>query len=39
MISCNLIGNIKLCVNIIRKISGYEVSDKVAREIGFLYQY
>lgn len=39
MISCNLIGNIKLCVNIIRKISGYEFSDKVAREIGFLYQY
>ncbi len=39
MISYNLIGNIKLCINIIKKISGYEVSDKIAREIGFLYQY
>lgn len=39
MISYNLIGNIKLCINIIKKISGYEISDKVAREIGFLDNY
>ena len=38
-ISYNLIGNIKLCINIIKKISGYEISDKVAREIGFLDNY
>ncbi len=39
MISYNLIGNVKLCINIIKKISGYEISDKLAREIGFLYNY
>ena len=39
MISYNLIGNIKLCINIIKKISGYEISDKVAKEMGFLDNY
>lgn len=39
MISYNLMGNIKLCINIIKKTLGCEVSDKLAREIGFLYQY
>mgnify|MGYP004448655241 FL=1 len=39
MIYYNLIGNIKLCINIIKKISGYEISDKVAKEMGFLDNY
>ena len=39
MISDSLIGHIKLCINIIRKISGHEIYDKIAKEIGYINQY
>ena len=37
MISDNLIGHIELCINIVQKIAGDEVSAKLAKEIGYLY--
>ena len=35
--SDNLIGNIDLIINIVSKISGEEVANKLAKEIGYLY--
>lgn len=37
MVSDNLIGHIELCINIVKKIAGNEVSMKLAKEIGYLY--
>ena len=39
MISDNLISHIQLCLNIIKKISGYEISDKIAKELGYKNNY
>ncbi len=38
MVSYNLIGNIKLCISLIKKICGYEVSEELAKEIGYLHK-
>ena len=37
MVSDNLIGNIELLISIVKKTSGYEVANQLAKEIGYLY--
>lgn len=36
MIASNLIGNIELCISIVKKIAGDDVAVKLANEIGYL---
>ncbi|MGG7142568.1 GNAT family N-acetyltransferase [Clostridium nigeriense] len=37
MISSNLIGNIELCISIVKKLAGDDIARKLAKEIGYLY--
>lgn len=37
MISSNLISNIELCINIVKKVAGDDISIKLSKELGYLY--
>ena len=37
MISSNLIGHIELCLCIIKKVAGDDISKEVAKEIGYYF--
>lgn len=36
MISNNLFGHIEICINVIKKIVGFEIAEKICKELGYV---